>query len=70
MFIIHVHLTLLINADSLEVYTSMELLEHPNQYRCDTCDALVDAHKGVKLRRLPPILTVGLNRFRYQVKDS
>lgn len=51
--------------DSLEAYTSMELLEHPNQYRCDTCDALVDAHKGVKLRRLPPILTVGLNRFSY-----
>lgn len=49
---------------SLAAYTAMEELRGNNQYHCGGCDTLVDAQRGVRLRRLPPILTLGLNRFR------
>lgn len=49
----------------LASFTTMELLNGANQYRCDTCSGLVDAEKGIRLLNLPPILALSLNRFRY-----
>lgn len=40
-----------------------ELLSGENQYECDTCKKLVDAVKGMKLEKLPDILTLHLKRF-------
>lgn len=44
---------------------TMERLEGSNQYHCDTCDKKVDALKGVKVRKYPPILTFSLCRFDF-----
>eukprot|EP00051_Salpingoeca_urceolata_P012257 m.152028 g.152028 ORF g.152028 m.152028 type:complete len:1363 (+) comp17429_c0_seq5:284-4372(+) len=70
----------LYGVDSLEQclqrYTEMELLEGDNRYSCSNCDTLVDAYKGLRLRTLPTILTLSLNRFTYdwdrdvRVKDN
>eukprot|EP00049_Salpingoeca_infusionum_P009589 m.162258 g.162258 ORF g.162258 m.162258 type:complete len:1363 (-) comp14372_c0_seq4:137-4225(-) len=49
----------------LEKYTEMEELSGGNQYRCGECGNLCDAYKGIMLGQLPPILTLSLNRFRF-----
>ena len=43
----------------------MEKLEGSNQYYCDICNKKVDAYKGIKIRKFPPILTLSLSRFEY-----
>ncbi len=50
---------------SLAAYTAMELLTGSNKYACAGCNSMVDALRGVRLKRLPSILTIGLNRFSY-----
>ena len=44
---------------------TMERLEGSNQYHCDTCNKKVDALKGVKVRKYPPVLTFSLCRFDF-----
>ncbi|XP_055959403.1 ubiquitin carboxyl-terminal hydrolase 40 [Patella vulgata] len=46
-------------------YQETELMDGKNQYKCETCNKLVNAKKGAKLRKLPPILSVSLLRFSY-----
>ncbi|XP_071811741.1 ubiquitin carboxyl-terminal hydrolase 40-like isoform X1 [Apostichopus japonicus] len=47
------------------MYAEVELMKDSNQYRCSSCQILVDAKKDAKLRKLPPILTLSLLRFSY-----
>ena len=49
---------------SLSNFTEMEVLNGDNQYFCETCGKKCDAHKGIKFKELPPVLTLSLNRFR------
>ncbi|KAK6165349.1 hypothetical protein SNE40_022291 [Patella caerulea] len=46
-------------------YQETELMDGKNQYKCETCNKLVNAKKGAKLRKLPPILSLSLLRFSY-----
>ncbi|XP_074622517.1 ubiquitin carboxyl-terminal hydrolase 40-like isoform X2 [Acropora palmata] len=46
-------------------YIVKESLEGTNQYKCSSCRRNVDAAKGSKIRKLPPILTFSLLRFDY-----
>ena len=45
---------------SLKKLIEFETLEGDNQYMCSTCDRKVDAKKGVKVRKLPPVLIMSL----------
>ena len=49
---------------SLRAYTALELMTGDNKYKCGGCGQLCDAHRGVKFRQLPPVLTLNLMRFR------
>ncbi|XP_071040771.1 ubiquitin carboxyl-terminal hydrolase 40 isoform X3 [Parasteatoda tepidariorum] len=54
--------------DSLKAtFLQAEAMKGKNQYRCYTCCNLVDATKGIKIHSLPPILTLSLLRFSYDV---
>ena len=55
-------------ASSLQDYTKDELLAGGDQYFCEACDKKVDATRSTKFRQLPPILSLGLNRFTYDMK--
>ncbi|XP_035689702.1 ubiquitin carboxyl-terminal hydrolase 40-like [Branchiostoma floridae] len=46
-------------------YVEMEKLEGKNQYRCEQCNKLVNARKGARLKKLPPVLSFSLLRFSY-----
>jgi ubiquitin carboxyl-terminal hydrolase 47 len=48
---------------ALENYMRPERLEADNQYQCSQCERRVDAVKGLKIKTLPKILTVQMNRF-------
>ena len=48
---------------ALENYLKPEMLEGDNQYACEPCDCKVDAEKGLKLERCPPLLVLNFNRF-------
>jgi len=51
--------------ESLLNMLTFEKLEGSNQYFCETCNKKVDAYKGIKIRKFPPILTLSLSRFEY-----
>ncbi|CAL1267253.1 unnamed protein product [Larinioides sclopetarius] len=54
--------------DSLNAtFLQTEIMKGKNQYRCSTCCNLVDAKKGLKIQCLPPILTLSLLRFSYDI---
>jgi ubiquitin carboxyl-terminal hydrolase 47 len=42
-----------------------EVLDKSNQWYCERCERRVDALKGLKLKELPPIITLQLKRFDY-----
>ena len=42
-----------------------EMLQGDNKYKCDPCDKKVNAEKGIKIEKVPPILSVILNRFAF-----
>ncbi|XP_060066969.1 ubiquitin carboxyl-terminal hydrolase 40-like [Ylistrum balloti] len=46
-------------------FCEMESMDGQNQYRCESCNKLVDARKGAKIRSLPEILTLSLLRFSF-----
>ena len=48
---------------AMENFTAAEQLNGDNQYKCDKCDALVDAAKRLTLHTLPKLLTFQLKRF-------
>lgn len=49
-------------------YVAMEILEGRNQYKCGSCNKLVNAIKGCNIRTVPPILTFSLLRFDYDFR--
>lgn len=53
------------------IFTIHEHLIGDNQYRCSTCkNQLCDAEKWAKISKLPPILTLPLQRFVYDIKTG
>lgn len=53
------------------IFTIHEHLVGDNQYRCSTCkNQLCDAEKWAKISKLPPILTLPLQRFVYDIKTG
>uniref|UniRef100_A0A2C9JXG3 USP domain-containing protein n=1 Tax=Biomphalaria glabrata TaxID=6526 RepID=A0A2C9JXG3_BIOGL len=50
-----------------QCYCEVEKMDGKNQYKCETCQAYTDATKGAKLRNLPPVLTLSLLRFSYDL---
>lgn len=56
--------------EGLKAYFRSEKLDGDNQYHCEKCEAegrgaKQDAHKGLKLTKVPYILSIGLKRFVY-----
>ncbi|CAD8204134.1 unnamed protein product [Paramecium pentaurelia] len=52
-------------SEGLFSYINPFLLDGTNQYFCDICGFKVDALKGDKIRKLPSILTITLNRYTF-----
>ena len=52
-----------IAAESLSSLLSPELLEGDNQYHCDYCGGKRDATRQLRVRELPPLLAMSLQRF-------
>jgi ubiquitin C-terminal hydrolase len=52
-------------AECLEHYLEPEILDGDNKYYAESVERKVDAIKGLKFSRLPPILSVQLKRFVY-----
>ncbi|KAI8929845.1 hypothetical protein BC831DRAFT_442317 [Entophlyctis helioformis] len=46
-------------------FTTPELLNKQNQYRCAKCNGLRDAHKQITILKPPTVLTVQLKRFGF-----
>ena len=44
-----------------------QVLDGANQYTCDKCRCSRDAFKGIKLTKLPRVLTIGLKRFDFDL---
>ncbi|CAD8126154.1 unnamed protein product [Paramecium sonneborni] len=55
-------------SEGLFSYINPFLLDGNNQYFCEICGFKVDALKGDKIRKLPPILTLTLNRYTFDQK--
>jgi hypothetical protein len=55
---------------SLQRFTAKELLQRPNQYRCEKCNKLVDAQKQTTIRTLPKVLTIQLKKFGYSGRNG
>jgi ubiquitin C-terminal hydrolase len=55
--------------DSLDnLFMSYDII---NDYKCENCDKRVDIHKHNKIKTLPVILSIPLNRFEYNmIKDE
>ena len=49
--------------EALENYIASETLSGKNQYQCDKCNKKVNALKGLKFKKFPPLLTLQLKRF-------
>eukprot|EP01130_Rhizamoeba_saxonica_P005207 TRINITY_DN2085_c0_g1_i1.p1 TRINITY_DN2085_c0_g1~~TRINITY_DN2085_c0_g1_i1.p1 ORF type:complete len:1235 (-),score=336.67 TRINITY_DN2085_c0_g1_i1:1644-5006(-) len=54
--------------ESLANITAYEDLTKENQYYCEVCDKKVDAKRGMKIRELPDILILCLNRFEFDMR--
>ncbi|RKO85553.1 hypothetical protein BDK51DRAFT_24261, partial [Blyttiomyces helicus] len=57
------------NCDTIEKafaqFTKPELLTKDNRYKCEKCNALVDARKRITVHEAPAVLTVQLKRFDF-----
>eukprot|EP01050_Picozoa_sp_SAG11_P006869 SAG11_NODE_552_length_8583_cov_3.699081_13_plen_194_part_00 len=49
----------------MEKYFSTETLDGDNKWECPTCNKKVCAEKGLKLVKVPYILSIGMKRFDY-----
>jgi len=45
-----------------------EMMRGAERYECEACARKVDAERGVKLHKLPPLLALQLKRFRFDLK--
>lgn len=51
--------------EALKAFVQPETLDGNNQYFCEKCDKKCDAHKGLKFKKFPYILTLHLKRFDF-----
>ncbi|XP_046844317.1 ubiquitin carboxyl-terminal hydrolase 47-like isoform X2 [Xenia sp. Carnegie-2017] len=51
--------------EALDSFVNPETLNGNNQYKCDKCDKLCDAHKGLKFCKFPYIMMLQLKRFAF-----
>lgn len=51
--------------EALRAFVQPETLDGNNQYFCEKCDKKCDAHKGLKFKTFPYILTLHLKRFDF-----
>ncbi|PRP84401.1 peptidase C19 family protein [Planoprotostelium fungivorum] len=51
---------------ALHAFTSIEVLNGANKYKCSKCMKYVDAHKRFTIRKIPHVLTIQLKRFTFQ----
>ncbi|CAD5217046.1 unnamed protein product [Bursaphelenchus xylophilus] len=51
--------------EALKAFIKPELLDGNNQYKCEKCDSLQDAQKGLGITRFPYLLVVQLKRFSF-----
>lgn len=49
---------------ALQLFTTPEILDHKNKYRCEKCKKLVKASKRFSIFEAPNILTLQLKRFK------
>jgi len=49
----------------LRNFSSTETLCSDNKFQCDTCSTKQEAHKRMRVKRLPTILALHLKRFKY-----
>ncbi|CAM9642445.1 unnamed protein product [Laminaria digitata] len=49
----------------LRSFSSTETLTQKNKFFCESCNALQEAEKKIRLKRLPRVLTLHLKRFKY-----
>ena len=50
--------------DCLDVFFNPEALEKDNRYSCDRCHRLTNGFKSVRIKKLPEVLTIHLNRYQ------
>lgn len=51
--------------EALRAFVQPETLDGNNQYFCEKCNKKCDAHKGLKFKKFPYILTLHLKRFDF-----
>ncbi|KAI6198417.1 Ubiquitin carboxyl-terminal hydrolase [Aphelenchoides fujianensis] len=51
--------------ESISAFIKPEVLDGNNKYRCDNCDSLEDAEKGLQITEFPYLLAVQLKRFGF-----
>lgn len=51
--------------EAMKGFVTPETLDGNNQYFCEKCDKKCDAHKGLKFKKFPYILTLHLKRFDF-----
>lgn len=51
--------------EGLKAFVQPETLDGNNQYFCEKCNKKCDAHKGLKFKKFPYILTLHLKRFDF-----
>jgi len=49
----------------LRNFSSTETLCSDNKFKCDTCSSYQEAHKRMRVKKLPTILALHLKRFKY-----
>ena len=49
----------------MEAFVEPETLTRDNQYQCELCQKKCDAHKGLKFKSFPYLLTLQLKRFDF-----
>lgn len=55
-------------AFSLNNFSRLETLNHQNKFYCNTCLALQEALKTIKLKKTPEVLVINFKRFKYDDK--
>lgn len=51
--------------ESMNKYTSVEILKDDNQYRCSFCNELADAERKIEITSIPDVLCFQVMRFGY-----
>jgi len=54
--------------EALHKFIQPEVLDKENQYNCEKCAKKVDAIKGLKIEKLPYLLTLQLKRFDFDLQ--